>query len=296
MRILAPAKINLFLHITGRRPDGYHLLESLFVPIDWCDEVLLREASVPGELRRIGAMAWPEHEDLGLRAAQALRSALAEAGAFGPGPLPGADIEIRKHLPHGAGLGGGSSDAAAVMRGLLRLWDVEAPRRLLESVAISLGADVPFFLDPRPSWVGGIGEVRQPVALPGFGLLLLVPEVSVPTATIFQDPALVRDHDPMPTPWSEALELDGLRQGSNALQPVARRLFPAVGQALDLLHEVLGDAAIKIAMSGSGGACFALMASPRQADDALPRLRAMASRWGMACSLRTCEPLLRAPA
>src|SRR5574343_785229 len=153
----APAKLNLFLHVTGRRPDGYHLLQSLFVPIDWADTLHLERRGDGRLLRHDLGPALPE-DDLCLRAARALQQASCC-------PL-GVDISIDKQVPWGAGLGGGSSDAATVLLGLNRLWGLHWPRERLLALGLTLGADVPFFLGRGPAWVEGIGEILTPLDWP----------------------------------------------------------------------------------------------------------------------------------
>jgi 4-diphosphocytidyl-2-C-methyl-D-erythritol kinase len=183
----APAKLNLFLHITGRRPDGYHLLQSVFVLIDWCDTLHLERRS-DGQIRRHDlGQPLPPH-DLCLRAAQALQAA--------SGSNWGVDISIDKTLPWGAGMGGGSSNAATVLLGLNRLWGLNWPRSELARLALSLGADVPFFIQGDNAWVEGIGERIQPIELPPLCFAVLKPPTSLATAEIFSSPLLARDTEP----------------------------------------------------------------------------------------------------
>jgi 4-diphosphocytidyl-2-C-methyl-D-erythritol kinase len=182
---LAPAKLNLFLHITGRRPDGYHALQTVFQLLDWGDVlhftrrddgVIARITDVPGV---------PEADDLVVRAARLLQST---AGT----PL-GVNIEIDKILPMGAGLGGGSSDAATVLLALNRLWGVGLSRQALQDLALRLGADVPFFVFGQNAFAEGVGEALQAVDLPKRFFLVVSPAVHVPTAAIFSEKALTRD-------------------------------------------------------------------------------------------------------
>ena len=182
---LAPAKLNLFLHITGRRADGYHALQTVFQLLDWGDllhftrrddGVIARKTDVPGV---------PEADDLVVRAARLLQ---ATTGC----PL-GVDVEIDKILPMGAGLGGGSSDAATTLLALNRLWGVGLSRQALQDLALKLGADVPFFVFGQNAFAEGVGEALQAVDLPKRFFLVVTPAVHVPTAAIFSEKALTRD-------------------------------------------------------------------------------------------------------
>jgi 4-diphosphocytidyl-2-C-methyl-D-erythritol kinase len=184
----APAKINLFLHVTGRRADGYHLLQSVFMLIDWQDTLHI-DTRDDGQLRRHDLnVALPE-VDLCLKAARLLK---AESKTS-----QGCDIRIHKEVPWGAGLGGGSSDAATVLLALNQLWGLHWPRARLEALALQLGADVPFFVRGHNAWVEGIGEAITPIDLPATllhtPLALLKPPVAVPTVAIFGSPTLKRD-------------------------------------------------------------------------------------------------------
>lgn len=246
----APAKLNLFLHVTGRRPDGYHLLQSVFVPIDWFD-LLHIEARSDGRLRRHDLNAALPPDDLCLRAATLLQKAT--------GCRLGADIHIDKQIPWGAGMGGGSSDAAQVLRALNRLWglDLEGPR--LEALALQLGADVPFFIRGCPAWVEGIGEDITPLSLPAdlqnTPVAVLKPPSSLPTAAIFGSPLLRRD-----TP--RAIVADFLaaprRFGSNDLQAPATAASSEVALALELMRDRFGNSR----MTGSGSAVFSWADAP----------------------------------
>lgn len=186
---LAPAKLNLFLHITGRRPDGYHALQSVFQLLDWGDRLhfTLRD---DGKVSRVTDVPGvPEESDLVVRAASLLK---AHAGA-----TLGVDIEIDKRLPMGAGLGGGSSDAATTLLALNRLWRLDLPRTTLQSLAVKLGADVPFFVFGKNAFAEGIGEALQAVELPARWFLVVTPRVHVPTAAIFSEKSLTRDSKPI---------------------------------------------------------------------------------------------------
>ncbi len=237
----APAKLNLFLHVIGRRADGYHLLQSVFVLIDWSD-TLHFERRTDGRIARhdLGA-ALPE-DDLCLRAARALQAAA--------GVAQGADISIEKRVPWGAGMGGGSSDAASTLLALNRLWGLDWPRERLLSLALGLGADVPFFVGGRNAWVEGIGERLTPIDLPPRRLAVLKPAVAIPTAAIFNSPHLARDTQP--AILSDFLA-DPYGFGHNDLQKPAQAASSEVTEALALLEARYGNSR----MTGSGSAVFA---------------------------------------
>lgn len=237
----APAKLNLFLHITGRRADGYHLLQSVFVPIDWCD-TLHFERRADGRLRRHDLGETLPEDDLCLRAARLLQQ---ESGC-----ALGADISIEKRLPSGAGMGGGSSDAASTLLALNRLWGLDWPRARLLALAGRLGADVPFFVVGRPAWVEGIGERITPLELPEQRFFVVKPAASLSTPEIFRSPLLPRS-----TPLATVaffLAQQG-EFGKNDMQVVAEALSSEVGQALEWLRSRFGNSR----MTGSGSAVFA---------------------------------------
>jgi 4-diphosphocytidyl-2-C-methyl-D-erythritol kinase len=256
----APAKLNAFLHVTGRRPDGYHEIESLFLPLDLADEVDLERRS-DGRIVREGDLTGPEDEDLAVRAARLLQ---AEAQALEPArPLPGVTLRVIKRIPVGAGLGGGSSDAATTLIGLNRLWQLGLARTRLAALGLRLGADVPFFLGTGPAFVQGIGERLQPVAFPVVHAVVAYPGVPVATREIFSAPELTRDHKPTTIAGFSAMAADWGRaplDGSNDLEAVARARCPAVGASLARLA-AFGPAR----MSGSGSAVFCACAGPERA-------------------------------
>ena len=237
----APGKLNLFLHVTGRRNDGYHLLQSTFMLIDWWD-VLHFDLREDGQLLRQDLGPSLPALDLSLQAAHALQQA--------SGTSLGALIRVQKNLPAEAGLGGGSSDAASTLLALNRLWGLNWPLSRLLPLGQELGADVPFFLGGRNAWVQGIGEQLQPIELPPARFVVLKPQQGLSTAMIFQDPTLVRDSQP-------ATMLDFAAQpyafGRNDLQAVAQRLCPEVNQALKWLE----NQSLQPRMTGSGSAVFA---------------------------------------
>ncbi len=241
----APAKLNLFLHVLGRRDDGYHLLQTAFRLIDRADRVGIAVHG-DGQIRRVDATPGVEPEtDLCLRAARLLRElAVARIGPAAAGL--GADLGLEKNLPIGGGLGGGSSDAATVLLVLNRLWGLNLPRRDLMQAALALGADVPVFIFGLNAFGEGVGERLTALELPPAWYLVLTPQVSVSTKEIFSSGALTRD-----TKRLKMLPfLPGI--GKNDLQPVATALYPAVAAHLGWLLQH-GDAR----MTGSGACVFA---------------------------------------
>lgn len=249
----APAKINLFLHVVGRRADGYHLLQTVFRFLDFGDELrftprndglIVPATSLPGV---------PPEADLTVRAARLLRERA--------GISAGVTISLTKRLPLGGGLGGGSSDAATTLMALNRLWNCQLPTRELQSLGLSLGADVPVFIHGRACFAEGVGERFTDVGLPPACYLVTVPRVAVPTAEVFRAPDLRRDTPVIAaTDWRPGV-------GGNDLEPVARRLFLEVGHHLDWLR-ARGPAR----MSGSGACCFAEFADEADALAALAAL------------------------
>jgi 4-diphosphocytidyl-2-C-methyl-D-erythritol kinase len=302
----APAKLNLFLHVVGRRADGYHLLQSLFVLIDWAD-TLHFELRHDGKLQRhdLGP-ALPE-DDLCLRAARALQRA--------SGSTLGVDISVLKSLPWGAGLGGGSSDAATTLLALNRLWGLGWPQGRLAALALTLGADVPFFVHGCNALVEGIGDRMRPVTVPVGWYAVIKPQASIATRDIFGHPALVRNTDPaivagcfesgeiqsfsseegteqgagqgerglssstVPESWLEGF-------GRNDLQPVAEGLCSEVAQASLWLESRFGNSR----MSGSGSAVFS-----RAGMGESPTVPLVASELAPGWSGRMCRSLARHP-
>jgi len=245
----APAKLNLFLHVVGRRDDGYHLLQSVFVPIDWADTLHFERRDDGRLLRHDLGPALPA-DDLSLRAATLLQR---ESGT-----ALGADIHLLKRVPWGAGLGGGSSDAATTLLALNRLWGLHWPRQRLLALAQRLGADVPFFVGGTAAFVEGIGERLTPIELPPMRFAVVKPPASVSTPAVFGHPRLARDTAPVILAGFLA-DIAQDRGGSfelfgrNDLEPVAEALCAEVGQARRWLAGRFGSAR----MSGSGSAVFA---------------------------------------
>ena len=239
--ICAPAKLNLFLHITGRRSDGYHLLQSVFMLIDWCD-TLHFERRLDGKISREDLGAPLPVDDLIVRAARTLQAA---SGS----PL-GVHIGVEKRIPAQAGMGGGSSDAASTLLALNRLWQLNFSLQQLTHIGLQLGADVPFFLGGHNAWVEGIGEKMSPVSLPTGRFLVVKPNQGLETKLIFSDSLLKRDSE---TAIISGFAADPFGFGRNELQSVAQRLCPGVSQALEwlALHGLSGR------MTGSGSAVFA---------------------------------------
>ena len=266
----APAKLNLFLHVTGRRGDGYHTLQTVFQLIDLADWLDF-ERRDDGAIVREGDLRSAAEEDLAVRAARALQQAT--------GCRLGATIRVTKRIPAGSGMGGGSSDAATTLVALNRLWDLHQSRADLKRIALLLGADVPFFLHGSNAFAEGVGEELQPVALPAAWYAVIWPQVHVSTKEIFADPGLTRNTKP--TKIADFSAAAGLLPhalfGANDLEPVARRRFPDIDQALGRLQRH-GPAR----MTGSGSAVFVPTATEKEAQAALaecpPEWRCWAAR------------------
>ena len=249
----APAKLNLFLHVTGRRDDGYHLLETLFVALDFGDTITLTERA-DSTIRRVGdEFGVPAQSDLAVRAASALQRA--------SGCSCGVDIAVIKRIPMGGGLGGGSSDAASVLLALNRLWALRLTRTDLVGIGVALGADVPFFLGGEPALARGIGERLTPVSIPTFWVGVLVPAQPASTAEIFAANELTRDSP------SAKIHIFSEGYGRNDLQPPAIARFPGIGAAL----EALSAHSAAARMTGSGSCVFAPFATEAQARKAISR-------------------------
>lgn len=253
----APAKLNLFLHVTGRRPDGYHELQTAFRLLEWGDTVHLR-LRADGRIERHGGSApgVAADDDLAVRAARTLQAAA--------GIRLGADIRVDKRIPTGGGFGGGSSDAATVLVALNRLWGLDWPLPRLAELGLALGADVPVFVLGRNAWAEGVGERLTPIDLPPAWYLIAEPGVHVPTAALFAAPDLTRDS---PALTMSGFVVRGHSEGArpgNAFEPVLRAREPAVDAALAALSRV-GTARL----TGTGSGCFVEFATREQAQAAL---------------------------
>ena len=262
----APAKLNLFLHVTGRRADGYHLLQTVFQLVDHGDTLhfTLRDDTA---LRRVTDLAGvPEESDLVIRAARLLQAEVQRR----TGALPrGVDIAIDKVLPMGGGLGGGSSDAATTLMALNALWQAGLSQQELMALGLPLGADIPFFIFGQTAFAEGVGEDLQAVAAPECWYIVIEPGVQVPTPAIFSSERLTRDTPVIKiTDFSSHLENqnDSKGYGRNDLQQVAMELFPPVAEAVEWLSAD-GDAR----MTGSGACVFRAVATETEADAVLAK-------------------------
>jgi 4-diphosphocytidyl-2-C-methyl-D-erythritol kinase len=247
----APAKLNLFLRLTGRRDDGYHALQTVFRMLDWGDTIRLRPRA-DGRIRRVGTSVpgLAEADDLVIRAARLLKK---EVNAW-----EGVDIAVEKRIPSGAGLGGGSSDAATVLRALDHLWRLDLGEDRLATLGLALGADVPVFVRGRNAWAEGVGESLMPIDLPPAWYLLADPGVHVNTAGLFQTPELTRNA----APATMADFVSGASLG-NAFEPVLRYREPAVEAVFEVLSEVGTPR-----LTGTGSGCFVEFATRESAGAA----------------------------
>lgn len=270
----APAKLNLFLHVTGRRADGYHLLQSVFQLIDHGDtlhfdlredDLIVRTNEVPGV---------PQEQDLIVRALRLLQAEYERRHGRLP---PGIDVAIEKILPMGGGLGGGSSDAATTLMAANHLWQAGLSQQELMDLGLPLGADIPFFLFGETAFVEGVGEALQAVPGPDCWYVVLEPGVAVPTPAIFSAHDLTRDTKPVTiADFSSSLAVSGkqIGFGKNDLQDVAERLFPPVAEAVRWLSGY-GDAR----MTGSGACVFCAFSGEREADQVLAQVPERWKAW-----------------
>ena len=251
----APAKLNLFLHVVGRREDGYHLLQTVFRFIDLADTLRFEPRDDGRIVLATPTPGVPPEQDLVVRAATALK---VDAGG-----TAGATIYLEKRIPMGGGLGGGSSDAATTLLALNELWGCGLSREDLQKIGLPLGADVPIFIHGRNAFAEGIGECFTDVVVPDACYLLTMPAVAVPTPAIFRSPDLKRDTPAIdPAAWQDGF-------GHNDLEPVACALFPEVARHLAELR-LFGAAR----MTGSGACCFVPFSNPDDAKAALARMPA----------------------
>ena len=270
----APAKLNLFLHVIGRRADGYHLLQSVFQLIDHGDilhfdlrgdDRIVRTTEVPGV---------PQDQDLIVRALRLLQSEYARRHGRLP---PGIEVAIDKILPMGGGLGGGSSDAATTLMAANHLWQAGLSTQELMALGLPLGADIPFFLFGETAFVEGVGEGLQAVPGPDCWYVVIEPGVAVPTPAIFSAQDLTRDTKPVTiADFSSSLAVSGkqIGFGKNDLQDVAERLFPPVAEAVAWLRGY-GDAR----MTGSGACVFCAFSGEREADQVLAQVPEQWKAW-----------------
>ena len=246
LTLRSPAKLNLFLHIVGRRDDGYHLLQSAFQLIDWCDTIHLKRIA-ENEVRRMNPIPGvPTEQDLVVRAAKLLKDFC--------GIDSGVEIDLKKEIPMGAGMGGGSSDAATTLIGLNALWDLKLSTETLSTLGLKLGADVPFFIFGQNAFVEGIGEKIQEISLQTPDFLVIFPNQGIATASIFQDPELTRDHAQITI---DRFLASPMSYQSNDCQAVAMRICPEVKQALDWITQAVPGSQPR--MSGSGSSVFAVL-------------------------------------
>ena len=251
----APAKLNLFLHIVGRRADGYHLLQTVFQLLDWGDTLRLRVRS-DGEIARVNDVPGvPPENDLCLRAAWALRRR--------SGGQLGVDLELDKHIPLGGGLGGGSSDAATILVALNALWSAGLSTDQLAEIAVDLGADVPVFVRGYSAWAEGVGEKLTPISLIPRHYVIVDPGVSVATSALFQAPELTRNSPPLTI--SDYLSGSGAGT-TNAFMPIVRAGYPPLAAAIDWLGQ-FGE----VRLTGSGGCVFVDVESAERADEIAKR-------------------------
>lgn len=279
----APAKLNLFLHVNGRRADGYHLLQTVFQLVDHGDTLHFTPRE-DNQLRRVTAIdGVPEEGDLIIRAAKLLQAEVLRR----TGALPrGVDIAIDKILPMGGGLGGGSSDAATTLMVLNHLWQAGLSKEELMALGLPLGADIPFFIFGETAFAEGVGEALRPVKAPDCWYVVIEPGVAVPTAAIFCSEHLTRNTPPVIiTDFSSYHEnqTDLKGYGKNDLQQVATKLFPPVAEAIEWLG-AYGDAR----MTGSGACVFCAVATQAQADAVLQQVPAKWKAW-------KAEALIRHP-
>ncbi len=273
----APAKLNLFLHITGRREDGYHLLQTVFQLLDYGDEITLVRRDDNHIKRLKGLESVPEASDLMVRAARLLQKQQRQhyVNSDLPSPALGVDISINKVLPMGGGIGGGSSDAATVLLGLNQLWGCQLSIDELAELGLQLGADVPVFVRGHSAWAEGIGEELKPIDLPEKWFVVIHPGVSVSTAEIFLDKGLTRDCEAIKI--ARFLQADGFEKTTNVFEKVVRKKYPQVATALDWLSKasnpVTGSSEARL--TGSGSCLFASFQSEEDAQSVLSGLAAV---------------------
>ncbi|MDE1142393.1 4-(cytidine 5'-diphospho)-2-C-methyl-D-erythritol kinase [Paraburkholderia tropica] len=281
---LAPAKLNLFLHITGRRPNGYHDLQTVFQLLDWGDTLHFTRRHDGRITRTVEVDGVPAEHDLTVRAAKLLKEHT--------GTQEGVEIDIEKRLPMGAGLGGGSSDAATTLLALNRLWKLNLPRLELQELALKLGADVPFFVFGKNAFAEGVGEALECVQLPPRHFLVVTPQVHVPTAEIFSEKSLTRDTETCTIAvflaqqatqngWPDSF-------GRNDMQAVVAGKYAEVAQVIKWFENI-SSSTTPARMTGSGASVFAAFASRAEAETVQAKLQAEHPTWrsAVASSLDT---------
>ena len=278
LKLPAPAKLNLFLHITGQREDGYHDLQTVFQLLDYSDEISLSLRD-DGIIKRVkGLENVPEEIDLCIRAAKILKEATQT--------FLGVDISIQKILPIGGGIGGGSSDAATVLLGLNKLWDCKLSIDELAELGLKLGADVPVFIRGHSAWAEGVGEQIKPIKMPKKWFLVIYPKISVSTAKIFNDQALTRDCEPIKI--ARFLEGNSFNKHSNVFEPIVRKQYPPIAEALEWLS-MFSNAQL----TGTGSCLFA---SFEREEDAKQVLGKLPKKWqgfvAKGVNQSPCLPLL----
>ncbi|CAM2148308.1 MULTISPECIES: 4-(cytidine 5'-diphospho)-2-C-methyl-D-erythritol kinase [Paraburkholderia] len=281
---LAPAKLNLFLHITGRRPNGYHDLQTVFQLLDWGDTLHFTRRHDGRITRTVEVEGVPAEHDLTVRAAKLLKEHT--------GTQEGVEIDIEKRLPMGAGLGGGSSDAATTLLALNRLWKLNLPRLELQELALKLGADVPFFVFGKNAFAEGVGEALECVQLPPRHFLVVTPQVHVPTAEIFSEKSLTRDTETCTIAvflaqqaaqngWPDSF-------GRNDMQAVVAGKYAEVAQVIKWFENI-SSSTTPARMTGSGASVFAAFTSRAEAETVQAKLQAEHPTWrsAVASSLDT---------
>lgn len=255
----APAKLNLFLHVIGRKPDGYHLLQTVFRFLDFSDQLGF-EVRTDGSIQLHNPLPGVAMDrDLCVRAAKLLQQK--------SGTLQGVDIHyVQKQIPMGGGLGGGSSDAATTLLALNRLWETNFTKQALLELGLQLGADVPVFVFGQNAFAEGVGEKLQAIELPSAWYLVLVPQIQVSTAEIFSSNELTRNTIPITIPPFS------IQQGHNDLEPVVCRSYPEVARCLQWLKRL--ENTTVTAMSGSGACVFSEFGTEREAKEALEQVPA----------------------
>lgn len=257
----APAKLNLFLHVIGRREDGYHLLQSAFTLIDFCDTLRFKVRD-DGVIRRMTTHdGVAEENDLVVRAAKLLQRESKTT--------LGCDIWLEKRIPMGGGLGGGSSDAATTLMALARLWNTRFGREQLQNIGLSLGADVPFFIFGRSAFAEGVGEKLTAMAIPFAWYVVLTPPVAVATEQVFRSPELTRDTIPLKIADFSAVEIVNCK---NDLQPAVLKAFPVVARYFHALNAASQKSIFGARMTGSGACVFAAFVREADARDAFATL------------------------